>query len=412
MKNKGFSLVELIVVIAIMAILVGVAVPVYTSYISSAQISADKNLVDEIVHATEIANAMNPFTGTAAIVLSDDGNAVVTGGTDAEKQWLTTVLTDTFGANYAETLKLKHDEWGDGVAVAQVMLNALTTGDVATAMNGIYGSADNLSFTEDIPALMEEIRNVAVEVAGPEATDAGVIGIVNGAAAVTSTWDVETICDLWNSNVSYNGSKYVHSATIPDGTTEFNEKLTIAGVLRAKNTCLALYASKNGYPQYYTALSAYTGNGNLPLDLTDEITSNVGREHLATACGLNLQNSEDYATAEALVALLTQYKSAKDNNNPPQYVYRNDATAYYAMMNVVDTMAKDNTLSGESLDEYFEAVSGPVELFQQLVKGTVTVDSLTASLNGIDAGDNNVTISIVGNGKELMVVVGPSSLLE
>ena len=30
MNNKGFSLVELIVVIAIMAILVGVAVPVYT----------------------------------------------------------------------------------------------------------------------------------------------------------------------------------------------------------------------------------------------------------------------------------------------------------------------------------------------------------------------------------------------
>jgi len=48
MKNKGFSLVELIVVIAIMAILVGVAVPVYTGYISKANEAKDAQLLGEI----------------------------------------------------------------------------------------------------------------------------------------------------------------------------------------------------------------------------------------------------------------------------------------------------------------------------------------------------------------------------
>lgn len=52
--NKGFSLVELIVVIAIMAILVGVAVPVYTSYIDKAEDAVDEQLLGEIEHAIEV----------------------------------------------------------------------------------------------------------------------------------------------------------------------------------------------------------------------------------------------------------------------------------------------------------------------------------------------------------------------
>ena len=51
--NKGFSLVELIVVIAIMAILVGVAVPVYTSYIDKAETAIDMQYTDEVERALE-----------------------------------------------------------------------------------------------------------------------------------------------------------------------------------------------------------------------------------------------------------------------------------------------------------------------------------------------------------------------
>ena len=46
--NKGFSLVELIVVIAIMAIIAGVAIPVYTHYIDDAEAKVAATIEAEV----------------------------------------------------------------------------------------------------------------------------------------------------------------------------------------------------------------------------------------------------------------------------------------------------------------------------------------------------------------------------
>ena len=54
-KNKGFSLVELIIVIAIMAILVGVMAPQLIKYIEKTNISSDAQLCDTVKRAIEVA---------------------------------------------------------------------------------------------------------------------------------------------------------------------------------------------------------------------------------------------------------------------------------------------------------------------------------------------------------------------
>lgn len=48
LNNKGFSLVELIIVIAIMAVLVGVLAPQYLKYVEKSRIQTDESAIGEI----------------------------------------------------------------------------------------------------------------------------------------------------------------------------------------------------------------------------------------------------------------------------------------------------------------------------------------------------------------------------
>ena len=56
-NNKGFSLVELIIVIAIMAILVAVLAPQYLKYVERSRYSRDIQMVDQLYTAVQAACA-------------------------------------------------------------------------------------------------------------------------------------------------------------------------------------------------------------------------------------------------------------------------------------------------------------------------------------------------------------------
>ena len=218
---------------------------------------------------------------------------------------------------------------------------------------------------------------------------------------------------LWNNQISYSDGKYSgYSATIPAGTSEFDKKLTIAGVVKAKNTCLAMYAAENGYSQYYDVLANYSADGSIvPVDLTYAAANSTEQARLASALGLDIvNNTDDQKTFGELGTLLSNYYSATGNAN--QNVYANDAAAYYTMMNVVNTMNQNDTLSEDDLDAYFNSVSGPASMFQQLVGGTVTLSALKNSLGGMTSAENAVTITAMSNGSNFSVVVGPTTVLD
>ena len=70
-NNKGFSLVELIIVIAIMAVLIGVLAPQFIKYVEQGRRSTDITNAEEIRNAilADIADAQ--ITGTGSLVEFD-----------------------------------------------------------------------------------------------------------------------------------------------------------------------------------------------------------------------------------------------------------------------------------------------------------------------------------------------------
>lgn len=80
MNNKGFSLVELIIVVAIMAVLVGVLAPQYIKYLDKSKVGADKQLADNLKQAItttildpDITTGV-PSAGTTTAALGSAGN--------------------------------------------------------------------------------------------------------------------------------------------------------------------------------------------------------------------------------------------------------------------------------------------------------------------------------------------------
>ncbi len=250
--NKGFSLVELIVVIAIMAILVGVAVPVYTGYIEKSQKAADVQLIDEIKHAMEIANAAQTLTESAYVKIGADG-VVEVGPKDSEAaKQLETVLKATFGDDLSG-LKLKYDGW-KGASPSSY------------ANTSYYGNESSLLTEVDrlTNALGTAVKdyNIDLGTAGTEGTFADTLeqyGLSRGSDAHA----IGNAAVLYVANKTAAESAFVTSTfttTLANQNTFVNETFnTLSPRIGDAAALAAIYAYAEGFAQYCEKQNAELG---------------------------------------------------------------------------------------------------------------------------------------------------------
>lgn len=118
MKNsrnqKGFSLVELIVVVAIMAVLVGVLAPAYLRYVDKTRLQKDISAIGEVVQAVKVAGAKEEVADEIPDAAKDMWDTTVTisgnNGARGASKLGTLVATTTTASVEADDLQKELNE--------------------------------------------------------------------------------------------------------------------------------------------------------------------------------------------------------------------------------------------------------------------------------------------------------------
>lgn len=111
--SAGFTLVELIVVIAIIGILAGVGTVGYGGYIKRTNEGLDETLYKNILYAGEIGKYENPGVTGRVIVTKTDAHVEAV-GTSGDASVVEKWMKNAFGDGWEHTVKYRTDKYANG----------------------------------------------------------------------------------------------------------------------------------------------------------------------------------------------------------------------------------------------------------------------------------------------------------
>ena len=229
-NHEGFTLVELIIVIAILAILSTGAIAGYSAYVTKANKTADQSMIAEIKTVLQL-KAYSDGVGNADYVILTK-NGAQAGGDFAKK-----ALADAYGSNWDSALKLKSDDWAAGafliniedanlIAGSTFMTDATPDG-LMQAVTNLTGAAGTVigNYTGDVAAKLESLGmgDVADKLEatglqpGTEAYNTAVSNLLVGqfAGAMSGLSVEEAMADSLAGTALMYASLYAYCETLP-----------------------------------------------------------------------------------------------------------------------------------------------------------------------------------------------------
>lgn len=130
MNNKGFSLVELIVVIAIMAVLVGILAPQFLKYVEKSRLQKDNTAISEIANAAKTACAEEDVLDAMGSTAANLTLTTLTGSgqgykiSDVTPAALEKEMENTLGAE----VKISSKTYTNASSKPEIVITPATTG--------------------------------------------------------------------------------------------------------------------------------------------------------------------------------------------------------------------------------------------------------------------------------------------
>ena len=157
-KNKGFTMVELIVVVAVLAVLMAVLVPSVLKYVENSRMESDNSAMGEVAHSIKLAMSDGEiFDEICAQAVPNnymtfsDSNSVYGEATNDEEFWAPD------GAGYAMTVTFMPNDNGEIVLADGVVNNVAALG--GTTGDGRYINPAKQCKLKEMPKLYAKIQS-------------------------------------------------------------------------------------------------------------------------------------------------------------------------------------------------------------------------------------------------------------
>ena len=384
--DAGFTLVELIIVIAILAILAGVAVPAYSGYITQANKSNVKTLVGDVANALLLYAYAHPTEQNSGyVVLSTSGAQANAIGTNA--------MLEAYGSNWPNN-KLSYGEWADDGLLGSVIgndfaasvpgssfLQGSTTTQLLNDAASLTGSA--LKFLTNFPDNM---------------LYAGMCGQL----ADGDNTSFNKLCEQYGIEIAADGESFV--GPIDD---TFRTKLANFIVLAsANNISNVSKGDAEPVPAAYIVLTVSTINAFINSSYATE-TDKVKYNEMLDA----MKNISDPNEIEAAMSYFTAYDPA----DPDQVsivmkdyladtaLTDKDGDAFYGIMQAVDKVGSNLNSSDLSNINLFSPDGKAAGYFNTFVTAAQAKGELDAMFpSGIPAGTVVVFLSFDSNGEPVV----------